>query len=150
MPGFAEFWEFLEGLQARGGCPGCRTGGGYPDCQIRACARQRNLNLCCHCSDFPCEHVEALARESYVGARDLYEISCIEMEKMIQAMTSGPGVIGARQAGAGFGGCMVAFVHRAAVDAFGQHVQAHYQASAGIEPRVSPVAASAGAGVLDL
>jgi galactokinase len=129
--------------------------GAMPEVVARRCRfiiqeNQRVLDLADVLAEANYEHVEALARESYVGARDLYEISCIEMEKMIQAMTSGPGVIGARQAGAGFGGCMVAFVHRAAVDAFGQHVQAHYQASAGIEPRVSPVAASAGAGVLDL
>ncbi|MBN1145754.1 MAG: hypothetical protein JXA78_00755 [Anaerolineales bacterium] len=66
-----------------------------------------------------------------------YEISCTEMEKMIRAMTSGPGVIGARQAGAGFGGCMVAFVRKAEVEKFSQHIWAHYYASTGIEPRVS-------------
>ena len=52
---------------------------------------------------------------SFAGARDLYEIVVPEMEAMMEAMLSGPGVIGARQAGAGFGGCMVAFVEKEAV-----------------------------------
>ena len=126
-----------------------------PEVVVRRCRfiiqeNQRVLDLADALAGADYERVEVLAQESYVGARDLYEISCNEMEKMIQAMTNGPGVIGARQAGAGFGGCMVAFVHQAEVDAFGQHVQAHYQASTGIEPRIYPVAASAGAGVLDL
>jgi len=62
VPGFAQFWTFLEGLASGKGCPGCRAGGGYPGCQIRVCARERDVELCVQCADFPCEHVEALAR----------------------------------------------------------------------------------------
>jgi len=40
MPGFEEFWRFLQEL-TEGGCPGCRAGGGPPNCLIRVCARQR-------------------------------------------------------------------------------------------------------------
>jgi hypothetical protein len=60
IPGFAEFWRFLKGLHADGGCPGCRAGGGPPFCQIRHCARQRSLELCSQCPDFPCPRLEAL------------------------------------------------------------------------------------------
>jgi hypothetical protein len=60
IPGFPEFWQFLEGLTGDG-CPGCRAGGGDPGCQIRLCARERDFDQCIHCPDFPCRHVEALA-----------------------------------------------------------------------------------------
>jgi len=90
--------------------------------------------------------VDALTAASYVGARDLYEISSPEMERMMEAMRSGPGVIGARQAGAGFGGCMVAFVRAGRVSRFMQHVRDRYRADAGIEPDVYPVTAAPGAG----
>ncbi len=96
------------------------------------------------------EEVGALAAKSYAGARDLYEISCHEMEMMMAAMEGGPGAIGARQAGAGFGGCMVAFVEHGETDAFAQYVQAEYQASTGIEPQVYPVEAAPGAGQMAL
>ena len=94
------------------------------------------------------EAIGALAAESYAGARDLYEISCHEMERMIAAMRSGPGVIGARQAGAGFGGCMVAFVEKASLAEFTQHVRGRYLADTGIEPDVYPVQAAPGAAPL--
>lgn len=61
IPGFSGFWQFLQELQAEGGCPGCRAGGGDPGCQIRACARERDVELCSQCADFPCAHVKALA-----------------------------------------------------------------------------------------
>jgi hypothetical protein len=61
VPGFTPFWEFLQQLQADGGCPGCRAGGGYPACRIRACAQERGLELCSQCDDFACDHLTALA-----------------------------------------------------------------------------------------
>jgi galactokinase len=94
------------------------------------------------------EQIGTLAAESYAGARDLYEIGSQEMEMMMGAMQSGPGLIGARQAGAGFGGCMVAVVEQGKVAPFAQHVRSHYQTHSGLEPQVYPVQAGPGAGPL--
>ncbi len=85
---------------------------------------------------------------SYRGACDLYEIGAPAMQTMMQAISSGPGVIAARQAGAGFGGCMVALVWENAVADFAAHVQRDYQARSGIQPRVYAVKAVQGAGLL--
>ena len=94
------------------------------------------------------EKLGQLFAASYAGARDLYEISAPSMEAMLKAMSGGPGVVGARQAGAGFGGCMVALVHSGSVEAFASHTREHYQRSTGITPQVYAVQATAGAGVL--
>jgi galactokinase len=85
---------------------------------------------------------------SYAGARDLYEIGAPAMEAMMRAMLSGPGVVAARQAGAGFGGCMVALVRHSQVEAFTDHVTRAYAAETKIEPKVYPVQAAPGAGPL--
>jgi galactokinase len=87
---------------------------------------------------------------SYAGARDLYEIGAPAMEAMMAAMLHAPGAIGARQAGAGFGGCMVALVEADAMEAFAKDVEARYAAATGIEPFVYPVRPSAGAGPVEL
>ena len=79
-----------------------------------------------------------LTAASFAGARDLYEIVTHEMEKMIEAISGAPGVIGARQAGAGFGGCMVAFVQDGLVGLFAEQVCQAYAASTGILPNVFP------------
>ena len=73
---------------------------------------------------------------------------CRKWRAMMEAMLSGPGIIGARQAGAGFGGCMVAFVESHALDAFAAHVEVAYQAATGVQPMVYAVQATEGAGVL--
>ena len=96
------------------------------------------------------ERISALCAASYAGARDLYEIVSREMEAMMAAMLSGPGIVGARQAGAGFGGCMVACVRREAIPAFVEHVAQGYASATGITPDVYPVRPVAGAGLLTI
>jgi galactokinase len=92
--------------------------------------------------------LQQLFAASYAGARDLYEIGAPAMEAMMRAMLSGPGVVAARQAGAGFGGCMVALVQRDQVEAFADHVVRAYAAETKIEPTIYPVQAAPGAGPL--
>ncbi|MCK5428269.1 MAG: galactokinase [Anaerolineales bacterium] len=118
-------------------------------CRFIIQENQRVLDMAEALAEPDYDQIGWLAGESFAGARDLYQISCNEMEKMIAAMDSGPGVIGARQAGAGFGGCMVAFVHQEWVNDFSQHVKQHYKSSTSIDPYIYPVLASAGAGILD-
>ncbi len=122
-----------------------------PDVVARRCRfiieeNQRVLDLAKALAADDLTLIKTLTAASYAGARDLYQINCREMEAMIQAMTSGPGVVGARQAGAGFGGCMIAFVEQDAVEAFTTQVKNAYQAMTTIEPKVYPVEAVAGAG----
>jgi galactokinase len=89
-----------------------------------------------------------LTSDSYAGARDLYEIVSPEMVAMMDAMLNGPGVIATRQAGAGFGGCMAAYVEDAQTRDFERHVRRAYAAATGIQPKVFPVQAAPGAGPL--
>jgi galactokinase len=78
----------------------------------------------------------------------LYEIGAPAMVSMMQAMLAAPGVIGARQAGAGFGGCMVAFVEADAVDRFASAVRSSYKAATNLQPEIYAVRAAAGAGLI--
>jgi galactokinase len=88
--------------------------------------------------------------ESFAGARDLFEICSPAMEAMMEAMLAAPGVIGARQAGAGFGGCMVALVDATRTEAFCADVMQAYFEAAQVRPEIYPVEAAPGAGVFAL
>jgi galactokinase len=92
--------------------------------------------------------LQRLFAASYAGARDLYEIGAPAMEAMMRAMLSGPGIVAARQAGAGFGGCLVALVQKPQVNAFADHVTRSYAVETKIEPKIYPVQAAPGAGPL--
>jgi galactokinase len=89
-----------------------------------------------------------LTADSFRGACELYEIGVPAMHAMYRAMTSAPGVLGARQAGAGFGGCMVALVASDQVESFAQSVCQAYHEATGTQPLVNAVHAAAGTGVI--
>jgi galactokinase len=120
----------------------------YRRCRFVVEENQRVLDMADALDRGDREEIRPLAGQSYAGARDLYEIVSREMAWMMEAMLGGPGAIGARQAGAGFGGCMVAFVEEEAVSAFARHVESRYRDLSGIEPQVYPVDAAPGAGPL--
>jgi galactokinase len=88
--------------------------------------------------------IHRLCADSFAGARDLYEICSAPMLAMMEVMTRAPGVIGARQAGAGFGGCMVAFAEAGSEEAFAAAVSGEY-----CKAEVYPVEPAAGAGLMD-
>jgi galactokinase len=91
------------------------------------------------------EHCEG----SFFGERDLYEKTVPAMERMYEAMMSGPGIVAARQSGGGFGGCMIAYVEADAVQAFASHVRGTYSQMTQIEPAIHVTEPSAGAGPLE-
>ncbi len=90
-----------------------------------------------------------LCAVSFRGAMTLYEIGAPAMQSMMDAMLAAPGIIGARQAGAGFGGCLVAFVEGPQVFDFAAAVRSRYFADTKIEPEVYPVATATGAGLIN-
>ena len=117
-------------------------------CQFIIEENERVLRLAAALQEFDRDAIRQLTADSFQGACDLYEISVRAMRSMMQAMRAAPGVIGARQAGAGFGGCMVAFVEEAKVADFATAVRAHYFANTRIETEIYAVAAAAGAGTI--
>ena len=68
---------------------------------------------------------------SHESLRDLYEVSCPELDTLVAEAQRCPGVLGARMTGAGFGGCAVAIVRKDAVDTVCQRVDAAYEATVG-------------------
>jgi galactokinase len=70
----------------------------------------------------------ALMNDSHASLRDLYEVSCEELDYMVERAVEQPGCHGARMTGAGFGGCAVALVDSAAGDAFARAVESAYRA----------------------
>jgi galactokinase len=82
---------------------------------------------------------------SHASMRDLFEISSPELDALVEIAGDVDGVIGARLTGAGFGGCTINLVRRAAVPALREAVLDRYPARTGLVPRVFEVAASPGA-----
>jgi len=63
-----------------------------------------------------------LVFHSHESLRDLYEISCPEIDWMVKRAQETPGVFGSRMAGHGFGGCTYAIMKNEAVDEYRQRL----------------------------
>ena len=91
------------------------------------------------------DEVGRLFYASHASMRDLFGISSPELDALVEIAAGVDGVIGARLTGAGFGGCTINLVHRAAVPVLRAAVMRDYPARTGLTPRVFEVEASAGA-----
>ncbi len=88
-----------------------------------------------------------LMGESQASMRDDFEISCPEVDVMVELNAAANGVYGARMTGGGFGGSTISLVEANAVAAFKQSVATGYRAATGLEPQIftSPPGAGVGA-----
>ena len=92
--------------------------------------------------------VRALGRlmnESHASLRDDFQVSSDALNAMVECARRHPACYGARMTGAGFGGCAVALVDRAAGDDFAATVAAAYEKTAGHTPAVYVCEATDGA-----
>ncbi|MDQ6675857.1 MAG: galactokinase [Acidobacteriota bacterium] len=83
--------------------------------------------------------------ESHLSMQHDYEISCEEIDFLVQAAKSIEGVYGARMTGGGFGGCTVNLVRPEAVSHFQSTVTQVYKERFDIVPDFIPCIPSAGA-----
>jgi hypothetical protein len=63
MKDFKSFWQTLNKFASlEEEWPDCRGGCGDPGCRIRKCAEKRGIELCPLCEEYPCSHINVLAR----------------------------------------------------------------------------------------
>jgi galactokinase len=86
-----------------------------------------------------------LMRESHRSLRDLYQVSCAELDLMVEVAEGLPGYYGGRMTGGGFGGCTLNLVEANHAPAFADQVSIRYQQAVGIKPNVYICSAADGA-----
>ncbi len=86
--------------------------------------------------------------DCHASLRDLYEVSCRELDVMVAEAQALPGCFGARLTGAGFGGCTVNLVAAEAAEDFRRELAARYARATGKRPEIYVCQAAAGAGVI--
>jgi galactokinase len=89
-----------------------------------------------------------LMNECHISLRDLYEVSCPELDIMTRVAQSLEGCYGARLTGAGFGGCTVNLVEREKAEQFSQQLAKGYEVETGYPPEIYITRASRGAELL--
>lgn len=90
---------------------------------FRRCAyvvreNERVLAACRHLEQHDLAAFGQQMYASHAGLRDEYEVSCEELDVLVEAARQAPGVYGSRMMGGGFGGCTINLVAPEHVEAF--------------------------------
>ena len=91
------------------------------------------------------ERFGELMLQSHISLRDDYQVSCDELDLMVEVARGGRGVYGARMTGGGFGGCTVNLVKPDDVEEFKATVARKYQQKVGLRPDIYVCTAAEGA-----
>jgi len=79
---FPPFWQFLQKLVDLD-CT-CRTGGGPPDCKIRQCAKEKSIEICTQCEEYPCKLIHTLAEHYPTIIQDGKRLQKIGLESWVK------------------------------------------------------------------
>jgi galactokinase len=77
-----------------------------------------------------------LMYESHATLRHDYQVSCRELDLLVELASSSHGVYGARMTGGGFGGCTVNLLRADACESFREHMSRAYREATGIVPEI--------------
>jgi len=86
--------------------------------------------------------------ESHESLRVDFEVSCRELDIMVEIAATQPGVLGARMTGGGFGGCTINLVNQDSVPAFIQTVESEYFKRTNLKSEILSMKAAEGAGLV--
>jgi galactokinase len=91
------------------------------------------------------EFGQAMA-ESHRSLRDFYQVSCAELDVMVELANQQRGLYGARMTGGGFGGCTINLVDAEQADEFQRRLADGYRQATGLTPEIYVSSAADGAG----
>jgi galactokinase len=94
------------------------------------------------------QSLSKLMADSHQSLRDDYEVSCAELDLMVNLASQQKGVYGARMTGGGFGGCTINLVSAESTAEFQRGVAAGYKSATGQRPDIYVCKASQGAEML--
>ncbi len=92
------------------------------------------------------EKVGPLLWKSHAGLRNEYEVSCVELDTLVEIARQVPGVLGARMLGGGFGGSTINLARNEAVEALQLMVTREYPARTDLQARIDICKAAGGPG----
>jgi galactokinase len=121
----------------------------YKRCRHVVTENDRVRKLASALHDGRVGELNPLMADSHRSMRDDYQISCPELDLMVDLACQQKGVFGARMTGGGFGGCTINLVNAADSLEFQRRVAAEYRSATGLNPDIYVCKASLGAGPAD-
>ncbi len=131
----------------------CRTSLGdvlYRRCDYVVREIHRVVEACHHLEEGDFHGLGQLMFQTHTGLRDDYEVSCEEIDFLIEVAKQQNEVLGARIMGGGFGGCTINLVRKPFVELFKSRARIAYRRRFGIELDAIPVNIVQGTAIVDV
>jgi galactokinase len=97
---------------------------------------EENNRLLKGCEDLKAGNIEALGKkmfQTHEGLSKEYEVSCKELDYLVDYVKNNSAVLGARMMGGGFGGCTINLVKEEAIDSLVKNISKDYQQAMNLE-----------------
>lgn len=122
----------------------------YNRCRFVLDENRRVEHACDHLQEGDLESFGTCMYESHYGLRDLFEVSCRELDLLVEKAESLDGVIGARMMGGGFGGCTINLVWKDRLEEISETLSTYYRTETKIKPNVYVAKTADGTDTLSL
>lgn len=97
---------------------------------------EENIRLLAGCEDLKGGNIKALGEKMFAtheGLSKEYEVSCKELDYLVDYVKGNGDILGARMMGGGFGGCTINIIKEEAIDGLVQKISADYQQAMNLE-----------------
>lgn len=117
----------------------------FKRCAYVIAENERVMATCVALQNGNLEAVGQYLFASHQGLQHLYEVSCPELDLLVELVRDQSGVPGSRMMGGGFGGCTISLVHKDAVSRLAETIGPIYHQRTGREMRLHEVVTGDGA-----
>lgn len=103
----------------------------YKRCNFVLQENARVHSACTHLRDNDFEAFGDRMFESHLGLSTEYEVSCMELDVLVELARKQSGLYGSRMMGGGFGGCTINLVQKEYIESFKENITAEYHKKTG-------------------
>ena len=121
----------------------------YNRCHYVVCENQRVTNACNALEKSDFHEFGNLMYQSHAGLRDEFEVSCKELDILVEATMDMDYVLGSRMMGGGFGGCTINLITVGFENIFKKYITSIYSKKTGIIPEIYFVKLSDGVRIIN-
>ena len=122
----------------------------YKRCKYVIEENDRLMKACDALSVHELKVFGALMYQTHEGLSKDYEVSCKELDFLVEILKESPYIYGSRMMGGGFGGCTINLIENDAIDSISAEVKEKYKKAFGIEANIYVTKISGGTNIIEV
>ena len=122
----------------------------YKRCKYVVEENERLLKACNSLSVHDLKNFGTLMYQTHEGLSKDYEVSCKELDFLVEILKDNPNVYGSRMMGGGFGGCTINLIENNAIDSISHEVKERYRKAFGIEANIYVTKINGGTNIIKI